>query len=190
MIYTRGSSDDFDRYARISGDSGWSWTSLQPYFKKNERWTPPNDGHNTTGQFTPSVHGFSGINAVSLAGFPTPIDGRVINATHELGGEFSFNQDMNSGNPLGVGASSDEGTFGQLSDLILNSIISLGWVQTTIKGPERSSSATSYLASDFLKRTNLHVIVNTRVSRLIQTGTEHGSPAFRSVEFQMSSGGS
>lgn len=103
MIYTRGSSDDYDRYAQISGDSGWSWNSLQPYFKKNEIWTAPIDGHNTAGEFTPSVHGFNGVNAVSLAGFPTPIDARVINATHQLGGDYKFVQDMNSGNPLGVG---------------------------------------------------------------------------------------
>lgn len=103
MIYTRGSSDDYDRYASISGDSGWSWKNLQPYFKKNELWTAPMDGHNTTGQFDPSVHSSIGINAVSLSGFPTPIDLRVVNATRELGGDFHFNLDMNSGKPLGVG---------------------------------------------------------------------------------------
>ena len=103
LIYTRGSSDDFDRYAKVSGDSGWSWTSLQPYFKKNEKFGPPVDHHNTTGQFDPSVHGFNGINSVSLAGFPTPIDGRVINTTKQLAGDFPFNLDQNSGSPLGVG---------------------------------------------------------------------------------------
>lgn len=103
MVYTRGSSDDYDRYAKISGDAGWSWKSLQRYFKKNERWTAPADGHNTTGQYNPTVHGFDGVNAVSLSGFPTPIDDRVIDATRELGGDFKFNEDMNSGNPLGIG---------------------------------------------------------------------------------------
>ena len=106
MIYTRGSSEDFDRYAKVSGDSGWSWNSVLPYFKKNEKWTPPNDNHNITGEFDPTVHGFNGITSVSLPGSPTSIDGRVINATHELGGDFKFNLDINTGNPLGVGQSS------------------------------------------------------------------------------------
>lgn len=34
MIYTRGSKDDFDNYAALTGDEGWSWNALQPYFKK------------------------------------------------------------------------------------------------------------------------------------------------------------
>ena len=42
MIYSRGSADDFDRYANITGDGGWSWKALQPYIKKvirlNSRW--------------------------------------------------------------------------------------------------------------------------------------------------------
>lgn len=34
MAYTRGSSDDYDRMAEISGDPGWSWDSLLPYIFK------------------------------------------------------------------------------------------------------------------------------------------------------------
>ena len=61
---------------------------------------------------------------------------------------------------------------------------SKGWVQTTTNGPKRSSSATSYLAPNFLNRPNLHVLVGAQVSRLIQTGTDRGVPAFRGVEFR------
>ena len=34
MFYTRGSSDEFDRLARISGDKGWSWKAMLPYILK------------------------------------------------------------------------------------------------------------------------------------------------------------
>ena len=34
LDYTRGSADDYDRWARVAGDSGWSWSKLLPYFKK------------------------------------------------------------------------------------------------------------------------------------------------------------
>jgi choline dehydrogenase-like flavoprotein len=34
MGYTRGTSDDYDRYARMVNDPGWSWDRLQPYFRK------------------------------------------------------------------------------------------------------------------------------------------------------------
>jgi len=34
MVYTRGSAEDYDRWADVTGDSGWSWHSLLPYFFK------------------------------------------------------------------------------------------------------------------------------------------------------------
>ena len=34
MVWTRGSVDDYNRYAKVSGDPGWSWDALKPYVKK------------------------------------------------------------------------------------------------------------------------------------------------------------
>lgn len=34
MVYTRGSTSDFDRFAKITQDPGWSWDELQPYIKR------------------------------------------------------------------------------------------------------------------------------------------------------------
>ncbi len=34
MFYTRGSSDDFDRYAEVTGDPGWTWNNVQTYFRR------------------------------------------------------------------------------------------------------------------------------------------------------------
>ena len=31
MFYTRGSADDYDRFARVTGDEGWSWKNVQKY---------------------------------------------------------------------------------------------------------------------------------------------------------------
>ncbi|KAF9451443.1 GMC oxidoreductase [Macrolepiota fuliginosa MF-IS2] len=162
MAYLRGSSQDWDRYAAITGDEGWSWDAIQPYIRKNEKWTEPADHHNTTGQFDPSLHSTSGINSVSLAGFPRPnIDPRIIQTTQELPDEFPFNEDMNSGNHLGV-----------------------GWTQATINGGRRSSSATSYLGPEFISRKNLHVLVNAQVTRLLKTGTtQDDKPEILGVEF-------
>ncbi|KIJ57097.1 GMC oxidoreductase [Sphaerobolus stellatus SS14] len=160
MFYTRGPEDDYNRYAAVTGDPGWSWNSLQPHIRKNEHWTEPTDHHNTAGQFNPAVHGFQGINAVSLAGFPSSIDDRVIQTTKQLSGEFPFNLDMNSGKPLGV-----------------------GWLQATINKGHRSSSAASYLAPQFLNRPNLHVLINARVLKLVQSSQGKAGPAFNDVQF-------
>ena len=34
MVYTRGAADDFNRYAQLTGDDGWSWNQVLPYFLK------------------------------------------------------------------------------------------------------------------------------------------------------------
>ncbi|KAJ6474769.1 glucose dehydrogenase short protein [Mycena sanguinolenta] len=166
MVYTRGSAEDFDRYAAVTGDPGWSWDNLLPYFFRNEKWTPPADNHETRGEFNPAVHSTDGINSVSLSGFQWPIfQEHVIQATRELPEEFPFNLDYNSGEPLGV-----------------------GWLQSTIGGGERSSSARSYLAPQFIQRENLHVLLHAQVSRLVDPQSNTGVVIFGGVEF--SQGGS
>ncbi|ESK86152.1 aryl-alcohol oxidase, partial [Moniliophthora roreri MCA 2997] len=159
LLYTRGTADDFDRYANVTGDSGWSWEAIQPYIFKNEKFVLPPDGHNTTGQFDPRVHSLTGINSVSLPGYSQSIDERVIAASEELGGEFAFNLDFNSGNQLG-----------------------LGWAQVTVTTQgNRSSAATSYLASEYVARPNLHVLMNTRVAKVFPMS--EGDLELRGVEF-------
>ncbi|KAJ7653253.1 pyranose dehydrogenase [Mycena polygramma] len=161
MIYTRGSAEDYDRFAAVTGDNGWSWNRLLPYFFKNEKWTEPVDHHETRGQFNPAVHSTKGINSVSLAGFQWPIlSQHVIEATKELPDEWPFNLDMNSGKPLG-----------------------LGWLQSTIGGGERSTSATSYLGPEFIQRENLHVLLHAQVSKLVNSSRINGKLTFGGVEF-------
>ena len=36
MIYMRGQREDYDEWARVSGDSGWSWDAVLPIFKRSE----------------------------------------------------------------------------------------------------------------------------------------------------------
>ena len=68
-----------------------------------ETFTPPRDGHNTTGQFDPSVHGFSGPLLVALAGFPVDTDARCYNNTQVDPEQFPFTVDMNGGDTIGIG---------------------------------------------------------------------------------------
>ncbi|KAF5327359.1 hypothetical protein D9619_004993 [Psilocybe cf. subviscida] len=160
MYYTRGSSDDFDRLARVSGNDSWSWKRIFSSFIKSEKHVASADNHNTSGQFDPAVHGFDGPLLTSLPGFPLDIDGRVTETTDVLKEDgFPFNVDMNSGNPLGI-----------------------GWLQSTIGNGARSSSATAYLGPA-LQRNNVDVLINTQVTRLVQTGTSGAQPVFRGVEF-------
>ncbi|KAJ7348137.1 aryl-alcohol-oxidase from pleurotus Eryingii, partial [Mycena albidolilacea] len=166
MVYTRGAADDFDRYANLTGDDGWSWDRIFPYFLKHESWTAPPDKHDTLGEFNPAIHGREGPISVSLNGFPWPVfEGTVIQTTKELPDEFPFNLDMNSGQPLGV-----------------------SWLQSSIGGGERSTSATGYLAPEFISRSNLHVLLHAQVSKLVNvTHPNSGKPSFGGVEFRFGS---
>ncbi|KAH9978332.1 aryl-alcohol oxidase-like protein [Russula compacta] len=161
FVYSRGSIDDYDRFAALSGDPGWSWNNMVQYFFKNEKLTPPADNHVTTGEINPALHSTTGINGVSLPGFLNSLDTRVIATTSQLDSEFPYNEDMNSGQPLG-----------------------LGWVLSTIANGTRTSSATSYLAPQYLGRANLDVLLNTRVTRILATN-DHGNapPRLTTVEY-------
>ncbi|KAG7091372.1 hypothetical protein E1B28_010412 [Marasmius oreades] len=167
MAYTRGSADDWDRYAAVTGDLGWSWNSMQPYIRKNEHIALPADHHDTAGQWNPAAHGKSGINAVSLSGFTHEMQKRTIEVSKSLGptSEFKFNLDMNAGDQLGV-----------------------GWAQSTILHGSRSSSATSYLGPKYIGRPNLHVLLHAHVTRILPTGPKDGQLAFHDVEFTQDNG--
>ncbi|KAL0564556.1 hypothetical protein V5O48_017489 [Marasmius crinis-equi] len=167
MVYTRGSRDDWDRYAKITGDDGWSWDNIQPYIRKNERFTPPSDGHNTAGEIDPLAHSFNGINSVSVSGFRNQIDTRVIRASKSMGNDsdYRFVLDYNSGNQLGVG-------FGQ----------------STVFNGTRSSSATSYLGPQFINRPNLHVLLHAHVTRILPKEMPGNDLAFEGVELSQDSG--
>ncbi|KAJ7243039.1 GMC oxidoreductase-domain-containing protein [Mycena rebaudengoi] len=150
MFYTRGTAEDFDRYADLTGDLGWSWNRVFPYFLKNEKWSPPADDHNTHGQFNPAFHSTQGETSVSLNGFSwSTFEQKVLQTTQQLPDEFPFNLDMNSGRPLGVG------------------------YKSTIGGGRRSSSATSYLAPKYIQRKNLHVLLHAQVSKLVDAKGSH-----------------
>jgi choline dehydrogenase len=46
MLYLRGQARDYDEWARLAGDSGWSWESVLPFFKQSEdHWRGENAFH-------------------------------------------------------------------------------------------------------------------------------------------------
>ena len=67
-----------------------------------ESLVPPPDGHNTTGEINPAIHGLNGPVEISVQD-TTPLDSRIFNTTMQLA-EFPFNEDANSGDPIGIGA--------------------------------------------------------------------------------------
>ncbi|KAF6745839.1 hypothetical protein DFP72DRAFT_1035491 [Ephemerocybe angulata] len=78
MAYSRGASDDYDNWARLTGDPRWRWNALWPYIKRHEHWMGAAGGRNATGEYDPSVHGYSG------------------------NGDLHLVSDLNAGKPIGL----------------------------------------------------------------------------------------
>ncbi|TEB29667.1 pyranose dehydrogenase [Coprinellus micaceus] len=159
MFYTRGPASDYDRWANITGDAGWSWKSIKQYYLKHENWAKPSSGIDTTGRYDPLAHGKDGPVSVSSPSYPQlTTDARVIEATKQLGPDFKFQLDHNDGYHLGI-----------------------CWNQFTIdSNGKRSSSASSYLADKYLRRKNLHVLLNTHVTRVLPS--LGAKDTFRTIE--------
>ena len=52
MLYLRGQAADYDEWARLTGDSGWSWESVLPVFKSTEdSWRGAGEYHGAGGQW-------------------------------------------------------------------------------------------------------------------------------------------
>ncbi|KAI0630562.1 alcohol oxidase [Trametes polyzona] len=161
MFWTRAPQDDYDEYAQITGDEGWSWDAMLPLWDKIERLVPPTDGHDTSNEVNRRIHGTDGAISITVQNFRVPLPGGspVVEASQELNGPVAFNHDHNSGNPLGLSSNG---------------------------GGIRNSAATSYLSPALSSRANIDVLVQTQVTKLIQTGTDGDVPVFRGVHFAQS----
>jgi choline dehydrogenase len=66
MLYLRGQARDYDEWARVTGDSGWSWDNVLPVFKASEdHWRGASDLHGAQGDglAPPSVKNPSNVAA-------------------------------------------------------------------------------------------------------------------------------
>ncbi|WP_321886100.1 GMC family oxidoreductase [Paraburkholderia bannensis] len=91
MIYMRGQREDYDNWARVTGDSGWSWDSVLPVFKRSE------DYHGGANEF----HGAGGEWRVEKQRLKWKILETFAQAAQEQG--IPATNDFNRGNNEGVG---------------------------------------------------------------------------------------
>ncbi|KAJ3576821.1 hypothetical protein NP233_g165 [Leucocoprinus birnbaumii] len=116
------------------------------------------------GQYDPALHSKDGKLGVTAPFSDHPLNDLLLEATNQLSNEYPFLQDLNGGRPIGLGAHCRVG-------------------QAIIAHGSRSSSASAYLshASD-----NVHVLLNTSVSRVVPTA-ESGGNDFRTIELRAGS---
>ncbi len=77
MVYTRGNSEDYDRWEKLYGAKGWSYKDVLPYFKKSENYQLK-DGD---GEF----HGVGGPLIVDKAKYVTPAARAFVDGAKEIG---------------------------------------------------------------------------------------------------------
>ena len=90
LIFIRGQSDDYDRWAQL-GNPGWDWNSVLPYFIKSE--------HNSRG--ASATHGGDGPLWSSDIEEKSELMEAIIRGAEELG--VPRTEDFNGGNQEGVG---------------------------------------------------------------------------------------
>lgn len=102
MAMARGPADDYDEWARITGDDGWRWQNVLPRMKAMEDFSPePPKGYRHLAIADHENHGTEG--PIKL-GFGHEMTSRVTNfveACQEVGMDIC--PDINYGNPMGVG---------------------------------------------------------------------------------------
>ncbi|KXN84306.1 Oxygen-dependent choline dehydrogenase [Leucoagaricus sp. SymC.cos] len=98
-IYTRGSIDDWNRYARITGNDGLNWNNILPLLMKEENWQAGEE--DLTGHYDPAFHGTNGQLFVSAPYTSHPFNDQLRKSGDELSDEFPFDLDWNDGTPVG-----------------------------------------------------------------------------------------
>jgi choline dehydrogenase len=91
MIYMRGQREDYDEWARLTGDDGWRWDNVLPLFKRSE------DHHRGASEF----HGAGGEWRVEGQRLRWDILERFADAAEEAG--IPRTDDFNRGDNFGVG---------------------------------------------------------------------------------------
>jgi choline dehydrogenase-like flavoprotein len=91
MVYIRGQRKDYEAWQQLTGDAGWSFEQLLPYFIRMEG----------NGTFGGPMHGTDGPLKVSDADHVCDLSRRFVLSAQEAG--IPFTVDFNRGNQNGVG---------------------------------------------------------------------------------------
>ncbi|KAJ5880682.1 Dehydrogenase citC [Penicillium subrubescens] len=155
MMYVRGSRQDYDDWAELVDDKGWSADTMQQYMRKHQTLEPYDEAitDRSTMPFVGEFHGTSGPVRTSFNDSILPIENDVIKACDEVTGFTKKPTDPWSGDHIGFYHT-------------LGSIIRTG----PNKG-KRSYAARGYYEAN-KARPNLKVLCSTLVNKVILDGNK------------------
>ncbi|KAK1979599.1 GMC oxidoreductase [Colletotrichum cereale] len=153
MFWTHPSRRDVDNWGNL-GNKGWSWDALAPYFSKSESFVAPSAQQKSDLRLDyvdPGVHGSSGPIANGFPKLYSPFLEAWPRTMEKLG--LGVKGDPRDGRALG------------------------GYVNLlNIKGATRSYAANAYLGPA-RQRTNLKVVTEAHVSKILFRNTKNGIEA-------------
>ncbi|KAG9256225.1 uncharacterized protein F5Z01DRAFT_649499 [Emericellopsis atlantica] len=120
-VYTVGARDDYEEWARLTGDDAFSWSKMQARFKRLESFhgDTPDGIEKKHVDPKPEDHGTNGPLHVGFAKQWEKDIAPMLDTVAEAG--FPLNPDHNSGNPIGMAAminSSHNGLRSTAKDLL------------------------------------------------------------------------
>ena len=150
MIYVRGQNSEYDDWAKVGAD-GWSWSDLEPYFRKHEGLYEDKGASNLKPdpEYDARGHGFEGPIKTSFANWHPQVEEDWHQAVHStvLGADWHAPSDSWSGDHLGVHTN-------------------LSTIDRSNGFGTRSYSVTGYL-EPIMHRENLKVLTGANVERII-----------------------
>ncbi|KAH7313719.1 GMC oxidoreductase [Stachybotrys elegans] len=167
MAYTRAQTSQIDLWETL-GNEGWNWENLFPYYLKSEGFQVPAESRAVAGHLTYSPE-FHGLEGPLLTGWMYPMTNgtltSTINDTMKAMG-VPWNQDVNGGNMSGY----------SIFPATINQDLNV-----------REDAARAYYYPFQAKQPNLHVLLNTQVTRV--TWDKFASiPTAQGVEITSSNG--
>lgn len=149
MVFPRAEKEQYDVWAKLNNDTQWGWDGLLPFFKGSEKFHPPNEFQTKVGgvRFDQSVHGFGGRVKVGFPNFFFNQSTLWKEASMKLG--FPASPDLANGDPHAVGVAPN----------------SIDATNNT-----RCSAACAYY-TPYAGRPNLHVFLNSTVTRILWSNT-------------------
>lgn len=150
MMYVRGSSQDYDDWAVLTGDEGWSAKNMQHYMKKHQTLEPmdPAITDRSTMPFRAEFHGAGGPVHTSFNDTVSPVERSVIKAFGEATGIFDTPADPWSGDYIGF-------------------YHTLGSVLRTGPNQGKRSYSARYCHEMHKRQRNLHVLCETLVNKIL-----------------------
>ncbi|KAJ7628048.1 alcohol oxidase [Mycena polygramma] len=161
MIFPRAGKEQYNVWGQLNNDDTWTWSGLLPFFKKSERFTPPNAFQTASGvRFESGVHGFGGLVKVGFPNYFFTQSALWRRAAEGLG--LAASPDLTNGDPNAVGISPN----------------SLDAANNT-----RCSAVSAYY-TPFAGRPNLVVITNATVTRILWAeASASGNLTAKGVEY-------